>query len=66
MWMADFFINRRNIQALVAEMLKSKMIFLLLLKYFVPEFDLETLFKLRWQNDFRILPTYKGSNSKLP
>ena len=62
----SFFINRRNIQALVAEMLKSKMIFLLLLKYFVHEFDLETLFKLRWQNDFRILPTYKGSNSKLP
>ena len=68
MWIAHFFINRRNIQTLVAEMLKSKMIFQLLLKYFVHEFDLETwsLFKLRWQNDFRILPTYKGSNSKLP
>ena len=38
----SFFINRRNIQALVAEILKSKLIFQLLLKYFVHEFDLET------------------------
>ena len=39
----SFFINRRNIQPLVAEMLKSKIIFQLLLKYFVHEFDLETV-----------------------
>ena len=39
----SFFIARRNIQVLVPEMLKSKMIFQLLLKYFVHEFDLETV-----------------------
>ena len=39
----SFFINSRNIQPLVAEMLKSKNIFQLLLKYFVHEFDFETV-----------------------
>ena len=62
----SFFINCRNIQALVAEILKSKVILQLLLKYFVHEFDLETQshFKLGRQNNFRILPIYMASNSK--